>query len=118
MLQRAWSGNEKLWIVFWLYFILAGLLLNFFGPLLIFGLGNLMIGMIVALLVWLTWVCLSGYMIWNNSKNSSKTYFGLMAKGVYLFFVIGGLASVMISGGRILWTPTLLAQAVELSFGS
>ena len=97
MIQKALSGNEKLWIVFWGYYILAGIILNFLAPLLLLHTGNLFIVITLGFAIWFTWIYFSGSMIWKNSRNTSKPYFGFLAKAVYILFIILGVASLAVS---------------------
>jgi hypothetical protein len=91
VLRKTLSGKQKLWIVFWVYYFTLGLILNTFGPLLLFFLGNMSLILLVGLAFWVAWIWFSAIAIWRNSDNSSSHYFGVAAKTVFVLWPVAGI---------------------------
>ena len=93
MLEKALHGNEKLWMVFWVYYVTVGLFFSiFYVPLLVILFSHIGLVIIVGSVVWLGWLWLSAVLIWRNSGNTSFKLFGYAAKGVFILWPVVGIS--------------------------
>jgi hypothetical protein len=82
---RTWKGEEKLWLVFWIYHFLIGTLLSF----------N-MEGMIASMSLWmsvfymlviLAWAVFVMVGLWRCAFNAKRRIWGIFARAIVLFFL-------------------------------
>ena len=93
MFRKALDGEERLWVVFWVYYLGIGLLLNTVGFILLLYLGNfsIVLMLLVGVAIWFSWFYFSAIFIWRNSKNSHSHFFSGAAKFVFVFWPIMGI---------------------------
>ncbi len=98
LIKRAWKGEEKLWKVFWLYGVLAGIVLNLLLTVLI---GNPLLAKLI-LLPYSVWVLVS---LWRCAWNAGAKFWGVIARILvviniisYVFALIGALGILALGG--------------------
>ncbi len=93
MLRRALDGKEKLWVVFWIYFVAIGLLFTVSSITAVFYVSNNNLQKSITVLswpMWIIWMCFTAITIWKNANNTHThvRYIGMGAKGAYISYAL------------------------------
>ncbi|OVE81357.1 hypothetical protein BVY03_04010 [bacterium K02(2017)] len=88
--NRLINGNERLWKVFWIYFILFGIFVNvclkILVPLLSIDSDISNYGVIIVRVI--LYIFLMPFLIWKNSKNTNSRVWEIIAKILSILIVI------------------------------
>lgn len=106
-IKQAWRGQEKLWIVFWIYGVVVGILFQILLGIL-GAQGMLFVGLAVYV-VYYVWVIVS---TWRCAFNVKARSWGYVARVLAILSVIGMVLSVLMMGGLMATVGTKGAKNI------
>jgi hypothetical protein len=91
IVQRAWLGRERLWIAYWLYWVLGGTLLSLWS--MVLSEDSSPFHALIFLFVFVSYFIWSGVAVWRCSKNSTSKW-AVVARAVVVIAIVMALAEI------------------------
>jgi len=90
----SWHGREKLWVVFWIYNLLAGYILE---TIVGFFADNSYIALIVYIIIFVPWSIWTTVSLWRCAYNTEIEVLGHLVRGLIIIGILSTVVFIVIA---------------------